>query len=57
MAEVLSQIEMRFIRYDLFLHQELEVSQDISDAMAALDYWDEELPFVYLIDLNQDGKN
>jgi hypothetical protein len=57
MAEELSQDEMRFIRYDLFSHQELEVSQDISDAMAALDYWDEELPFAYLIDLNQDGNN
>ena len=47
--------EMRFLRYDQFSYQDLEITQVISDVMASLDYWEDELPYVYLMDINQDG--
>ena len=53
----LQEASKQFIRYELFSSHDLPINQAVSDAMAALDYWEEELPFVYHIDLNQDGND
>ncbi len=47
----------KLIRYEELKHQSLPLSGEIHAALSSLDYAENELPFIYINDLNGDGSS